>query len=467
MALTSKNNANTAPISGSGPDSKKQNNNDNPQPLTIQPYKTMNLFQYSKSFAGTLIAFGIALYMGGMLTFPVLSYADAAEEDSEEVSNNSLALKRLSEAADAFKLDNYEKAISGATSVLAMSNVNVNIKATAYFCRGASYHKKGESSKAAADFSAMLALPDLSEDYKKMAKDMLARIQKESGKAATENDNVARATPERINEKDEHGLTLLLMASAAGKKTQEIGVIRRLLNIGADVNLAGPSGFTPLMVAVGDPGKRTDINVVKLLINAGADAKVQNERGATARDMAEKYGLSKEIIQVLRNAERNSVNQEVTVGKQIRGATPLMWAVVSGVPEFMENKKDLETEPPYKMKDVPELIERGANVNKAGVNGTTVLMYATGANNPALVRRLIAAGANVNTGDGYRRTALMYAVRETRNPNAEIVKILLSAGADADAKDKRGRTALTYAVGMGRSAEIIRILKEATKEETK
>lgn len=86
------------------------------------------------------------------------------------------------------------------------------------------------------------------------------------------------------------------------------------------------------------------------------------------------------------------------------------------------------------------LIAKGAAVNHQDDDGATALMYAARNGDAQAVNALLRNGASVNLADNDGETALMKAAASSCNE--ETVRALLSAGADLNAKDHKGRNAL-------------------------
>jgi ankyrin repeat protein len=74
---------------------------------------------------------------------------------------------------------------------------------------------------------------------------------------------------------------------------------------------------------------------------------------------------------------------------------------------------------------VKALLDAGADVNAADVNGYSALMFA--ANEPEAVKVLLAYGAKVNAINANHTTALIEA---SKDGNTESVRLLIQAGAD-------------------------------------
>jgi ankyrin repeat protein len=75
----------------------------------------------------------------------------------------------------------------------------------------------------------------------------------------------------------EDTISPLMLAAGRGKK-ESLGMVRLLLDAGADVNASDERGRTPLMYAAGKIRMKT----VKVLVEAGADVNAADEAGHTA-----------------------------------------------------------------------------------------------------------------------------------------------------------------------------------------
>jgi len=138
------------------------------------------------------------------------------------------------------------------------------------------------------------------------------------------------------------------------------------------------------------------------------------------------------------------------------------------------------------------LIDAGADVNLAAVNGITPLMAAAYGGHDAIVKRLLAKGADIRAVDRLQKNAMVYAAGEGHTevvmtlvgagmaPNdvyandltplmwaagfgkTATVRALLAAGADASRKDNRGKTAADMAREQGFS-ETVAVLQAASR----
>jgi ankyrin repeat protein len=103
------------------------------------------------------------------------------------------------------------------------------------------------------------------------------------------------------------------------------------------------------------------------------------------------------------------------------------------------------------------LLEAGANVTAANRNGSTPMWLAASHGDAAMIETLLANGADANEPLALGRRPLMLAARAGR---VDAVRALLEHGADADAKeDARGTTALMQAADQGH-ADVVAVLIE-------
>ena len=88
------------------------------------------------------------------------------------------------------------------------------------------------------------------------------------------------------------------------------------------------------------------------------------------------------------------------------------------------------------------LIEMGADVNAANLDGNPPMWHACFAGSEEIVRDLAAAGADVNQVNDNHTTSLMYCSSSGRE---SMVKLLIDLGADKSLENLDGYTALDHA----------------------
>jgi ankyrin repeat protein len=103
------------------------------------------------------------------------------------------------------------------------------------------------------------------------------------------------------------------------------------------------------------------------------------------------------------------------------------------------------------------LLEKGANPNAPGPDGTTAIMYAAANDDIDLVRALIKAGANVGLKNQFGTSAITEAAIIG---SSAVIDALLKAGADPNTKNPEGETPL-MAVARSGKVEAARRLLEA------
>ena len=110
------------------------------------------------------------------------------------------------------------------------------------------------------------------------------------------------------------------------------------------------------------------------------------------------------------------------------------------------------------------LLQTGADVNIAQVDGTTALHWAAYNDDAETAELLVKAGANVNAVNNYGVPPLAQACI---NGNAAIVKLLLAAGADANATMKGGETVLMLAARSGNVEAVKALLARDASTKTR
>lgn len=301
----------------------------------------------------------------------------------------------------------------------------------------------------------------------------------ETGNSAKLNELVHQGVPvdQRGGSMDE---TALMIAARHGN----LGMVKTLLEAGADINARSKYNDTPLTAAT----YFCHPNVAFFLIEHGADVNAKNSGFGSSPIMLATDCNDIEVMRALikRNANVNESNKA--------GATALTSAAVKGRLEGAKllleagadvNHSNLKVGSPlYEAAQqgndaiVTLLLEKGADVNyQSKYNGWTPLMIAVAEKHESTASLLIKAGANVNLANDKGRTALMFSswygslpitellLKSGANPNIvpndengttalmaaaskgykQVVEILLRYNADPNLKDKNNKTALSYA----------------------
>jgi ankyrin repeat protein len=101
--------------------------------------------------------------------------------------------------------------------------------------------------------------------------------------------------------------------------------------------------------------------------------------------------------------------------------------------------------------EVRKLIAAGSDVNAAGPDGTSALLWAAHQGSPELVSLLVKAGADANAANNFGVTPLLEA---SRYGDAATIKALLDGGADIEAAAREGETPLMAAARAGSAAAV-------------
>ncbi|MFA6775915.1 MAG: ankyrin repeat domain-containing protein [Sphaerochaetaceae bacterium] len=284
----------------------------------------------------------------------------------------------------------------------------------------------------------------------------------------------------KTDDPDEKGRTPLLTGLSLGSP---LATIEDLIRHGANVNAHDDDGITPLMAAVSSPVRQRA--AIRYLLRSGADPNATDKQGMTALHKVIHTGDATLLCE--KGADINTLD-----GK---GQSPLAEAIVREcdsllAKEFLENGADkyrkggdgmdarealvrichdpllfalLLEESDYRRCDekgytllmqaaahnrhsevVTSMLEHGAPVNAAALDGTTALMMAAMANpTTTVLKTLIEHGADVNAKNNRGVTAVMMASIDPFRTDK--IDLLVRSGADINAQDAAGMTALMHA----------------------
>jgi len=231
----------------------------------------------------------------------------------------------------------------------------------------------------------------------------------------------------------------LSMASALG----EVLTVRRLLEGGAYPNKIDAEGYTPLLRAVFSGISRPlsmHIGVIRLLVEAGADVNA-------SVNIPDSDSSIRTVSALHRTVMGGTAFLELTVFLLENGADPNL-AGAWGSPLHIAAASDKAS-----AYEIRLLLQRGANARAHNQWGLDPLVNAVTAANPSFekIALLLEAGADVNAlfdwNGHYGLSVLMAAAM---NGTSDIVELLLYNGASKYSFSHDGLSAYDYAVNAGR-----------------
>lgn len=189
-----------------------------------------------------------------------------------------------------------------------------------------------------------------------------------------------------------------------------VNLVKRLIELGADVNVKLDGGQTPLNLAV----KINHVSIVECLLNNGAEVNCATNFGDTALSFAVKKASR------IRSNDPDSRNN------------------------FLGFVRIIEM-----------LLRKGASVNSPNKRGRRPLHYAAEINKfwPEIFRLLLSHGADVNAVDEEDATPIFYV------ENAMILEMLIERGADVNYVSEILSTPLSQMFNLGRSSCIEVLLR--------
>ncbi len=268
-----------------------------------------------------------------------------------------------------------------------------------------------------------------------------------------------------------------------------IGAIKKLIDMGVDINSAVIDGRTPVNIVADEPepnryyGEKVTYFEDAARLFDGESATVLDNGGSSAMHTAAWRGHS-EMLRVM--AERGADVNVTQDAPADAGSTPLHLAcemcnveavktlIELGADDGIKNvdgitaahiiidknkcRRNSFSDRDYADKRRLQILGMLKNIDEPRGDGMTPLMIAQYEYInfiSAAQAMLLAGGADVNRRDSRGRTALMIAADE--HCFKDTIKELVRAGAELDAADRRGRTALHYALEYG-SQDVARFL---------
>ena len=285
------------------------------------------------------------------------------------------------------------------------------------------------------------------------------------------------------NVTDDGGNTLLhlLLAGDITYEDDIPGLVRLLLERGADVNAQNCSLATPLLLAA----ERHLFDIARILLECGAEPNVKNSKGETPLHLLlERYIHHSDNFNYVLLVERLLLECGVDVNAQDEDSTTSLYLAPKHcgleIPKIIFDSildsanadegqhrapKRISLEGEYNSLehkvDVSQLsLERGADVNTQNMDPTTHLHWACYIGRLETARELLNRGVNVNAENNQGETPLHIVSRgqhDSQEDGVGIVQLLLGRGANVNAQDKGDLTPLHLASCHGK-LDIVRVL---------
>ncbi|MDC7235830.1 MAG: ankyrin repeat domain-containing protein [Spirochaetales bacterium] len=234
-----------------------------------------------------------------------------------------------------------------------------------------------------------------------------------------------------INAQDNEGNTSLHMAVLMGVNAD---VYRFLLENGAGIDTRNYSGDTPMHLAV----RKEITTLTSEFLKKGGDFYIENNRGETPLSLA--FDKGPDFVDAF-------LIDQVLEKKDSMNYTPLFHAVLWEKPDI-----------------VRVLIDRGADINRMSLTGSTVLHEAVKTGSVQITGILLRAGADVNKTDNNGNTALHEIVYWN---SLNLAELLIDSGADLNRKNLLGRSPFYEAVINGDFEMCSYLIKQGADLETR
>jgi ankyrin repeat protein len=277
------------------------------------------------------------------------------------------------------------------------------------------------------------------------------------------------------------------MALVVAARRGDAALVRRLIDLGLDVNGSGPNGEMPLHAVCGlsttvvehdpkiqildlednghylDQAASRQVETVRLLLERGADPNAKDARGRTPLHVAAtmQTAVTYQHVKNPEEVQKHTCNEIDTapIARLLveRGADPNVQDREGLTPLMLACRVDARWgSDPSNLIEV--LIAAGADPNRRDAKGQTALFPSYDTSLEA-IRLLLAAGADVHVRDAQGRTPLLQAIDQSSD-DLKLIRALIEAGSDVNARDASGRSALELAQDR-REKKLVKLLKEA------
>ncbi|HUO68102.1 MAG TPA: ankyrin repeat domain-containing protein [Gammaproteobacteria bacterium] len=244
--------------------------------------------------------------------------------------------------------------------------------------------------------------------------------------------DVPVAAKSDVDHRNADGSTPLQWAVYKG----DLAEVRRLLDAGADPNLANEYGASPMGLAA----DVANTEILNRLLEAGADADSPNQDGQTALMAVARSGNVAAAKALLEHGAT------VDARESFGGQTALMWASARRHPEMIELLLDhgASIDARSTAREYQRHVTAEGRPKNLDSGGFTPLLYAARENCIACVDVLLKRGADIGLPDPDGVSPLLLAIM---NANWDLAKKLIDAGADVDQWDIFGEAPLFTAIG--------------------
>jgi len=244
--------------------------------------------------------------------------------------------------------------------------------------------------------------------------------------------DVPPAVKADVDHRNPDGSTPLQWAVYDGDVTE----VRRLLDEGADPNLANEYGASPMSLAA----EVANTEILNRLLEAGANADSPNQDGQTALMAVARTGNLAAAKALLEHGAT------VDARESFGGQTALMWASARRHPEMIELllEHGARVDARSTAREYQRHVTAEGRPKNLDSGGFTPLLYAARENCLACIDVLLMHGADIDLPDPDGVSPLLLAIM---NANWDLAKKLVDAGADVDQWDIFGEAPLFTAIG--------------------